>query len=292
MSGKKIGIIFQPKIEAAQNLAAETAAELERAGNTVWVSSAWSRSEVSAHLDSSDLLVAFGGDGTVLRAARICAVPGIPILSVNFGRLGFIVEIEPGEIRERMADYFSGKYWIEERIMLSATVRPAENRLEAQLNETYTRTFLAFNDVVVSRGGAARLIQLITTLNGDPFTTFIADGAIVATPTGSTAYSLAAGGPILDSSLSTILLTPIAPHLGLRQSLVLPDNYRVEFEVRSDHGAVISVDGQLDLPLIDGDTVQVVQADVRAKLVRFHEPTHFYQTLAERLTRRLVSGNR
>lgn len=287
---KKIGMIFQPKIVAAQQLATESAAALEKQGHDVWISSAWSRTEVDDHLEGTDLLIAFGGDGTVLRAARICANPGIPILSVNFGRLGFIVEIEPSEMMARLEEYFAGNFWIEERIMLAATVRPSASRPEAQLSETYTRTFQAFNDVVVSRGGAARLIQLVTTLNGDSFTTFIADGAIVATPTGSTAYSLAAGGPILDSSLNTILLTPIAPHLGLRQSLVLPNHYTIEFEVRSDHGAVISVDGQLDLPLIDGDTVQVFDSKVRARLIRFHEPTHFYRTLAERLTRRLISG--
>lgn len=271
-------------------MAAKTEARLRDEGHTVWRASAWSGEEIAPRLRGVDLLITYGGDGTVLRMARMSAPLEVPVLSVNFGRLGFLTEVEPADFAASLDAYFAGNYRKECRILLDARVLPRSGRPDAEVAEYYHRRFSAMNDIVVSRGGAARVIRLRIMIDDAPYTTYIADGAIVATPTGSTAYALAAGGPILDPAMDSILLTPIAPHLGLQHSLVLPGDSKVTIETRAEQDCYMSVDGQHDLRLEEGDVVEIVRSRDHATLIRMHPPTAFYGTLSDRLTRRLLDG--
>lgn len=284
----RIGLVYQPRTPAAIELADHTRQRLERAGHEVWTASAWAEDAVLAQVRGTALLITFGGDGTVLRVGRLSAPFEVPVLTVNFGRLGFLTEVAPSDIDAALDAYFGGRYWLERRILLEAQVLPPEGRGVMPWGEQYHRRFLALNEVVVSRGGAARVIRLLIAIDDAPYTTYIADGAIFATPTGSTAYALAAGGAILDPSLDNLMITPIAAHLGLQHSVVLPGDSTIAVEVRSDHGAYLSVDGQHDVLLQDGDRVRVARAEPRAALVRLGPRSAFYAQLGERLTRRFL----
>ena len=286
----RIGLIYQPRLPAAIELAKTTRDRLEREGHATWLASAWAEEEVLPHLGATDLLVTFGGDGTVLRAGRLAAPFGVPILTVNFGRLGFLTELPPHQLDAGLDAFFQGRSWLERRILLEAQILPPPTRLGDGCGEQYHRRFTALNEVVVSRGGAARVIRLLIAIDDAPYTTYIADGAIFATPTGSTAYALAAGGAILDPSLDLLMITPLAAHLGLQHSIVLPGDCTITVEVRSDHGAYLSVDGHHDVLLQDGDRVRVVRAEPRALLVRLGPRSAFYAQLGERLTRRLIEA--
>jgi NAD+ kinase len=216
-----------------------------------------------------DLLIALGGDGTMLRAGHLCAPCQVPILGVNMGRLGFLIQIDRGEWRAMFERLFQGEGWIEERLMLHAEhVRAGEQQANWQ----------ALNEVVVGRGVALRPVRLEATVDGRPLTTFVCDGLIASTPTGSTAYALAAGGPILPPDLRNILLVPIAPHLSVDRAVVLAEGSSVAIGVRSEN-SVVSVDGQTPIALELGDHVDVRASEHVARFVRFGDPGYFYRNL-------------
>ena len=221
-----------------------------------------------------DLLIALGGDGTMLRAGHLCAPVHVPILGINLGRLGFLIQIERGEWREMLERLFQGDGWIEERLMLEAH--------HFRRDETLA-TWQALNEVVVGRGVALRSVRLDATVDGRPLTTFVCDGLIAATPTGSTAYALAAGGPILPPELHNILLVPIAPHLSVDRAIVLAEGSTVSITVRSGN-SVVSVDGQTPLELEVEDRVDVRAAAYAARFVRFGDPGYFYRNLNAHMT--------
>lgn len=216
-----------------------------------------------------DLLIALGGDGTMLRAGHLCAPCNVPILGINMGRLGFLIQVERGEWREMFERLFRGEGWLEERMMLRAEHMRAG---EAQGN------WQALNEAVVGRGAALRPVRLEATVDGRPLTTFVCDGLIASTPTGSTAYALAAGGPILPPDLHNMLIVPIAPHLSVDRAVVLAQGATVSITVRSDN-AVVSVDGQPPISLDVGDRVDVRAAEYAAHFVRFGDPGYFYRNL-------------
>jgi NAD+ kinase len=225
------------------------------------------RKRVKAH--EFDLLIALGGDGTMLRAGHLCAPHQVPILGINMGRLGFLIQVERSEWREMLERLFQGEGWIEERLMLYAEhLRGGEQLAHWQ----------ALNEVVVGRGVALRAVRLEVALDGRPLTTFVCDGLIASTPTGSTAYALAAGGPILPPDLRNILLVPIAPHLSVDRGIVLAEGSAVRITVRSDN-SVVSVDGQSPVALDEGDHVDVRAAEYAALFVRFGDPGYFYRNL-------------
>ena len=174
-------------------------------------------------------------------------------------------------------------YWLEERTMLHATC----TRGAASLGE-----FEALNDVVVGRGKLARVIRLATFIDGDYLTTFVADGAIVATATGSTAYVFATGGPILAPEVKTLVLVPIAPYLSQVKSLVLSEGSRVLFRLETDHRAILTIDGQIDVELENGDEILVQASANMAHFVRLQPRTYFYGTLVERLRERGLEERR
>jgi len=216
-----------------------------------------------------DLLVAVGGDGTMLRAAHLCAPWGVPILGVNRGRLGFLFQMETRDWRKMLEALLHGEGWIENRMML---------RTDHLRTGEVIGTWHALNDAVVSRGEFVRPIQVTASVDGLMLTTYVADGLIAATPTGSTAYALAAGGPILPPKLRNILLVPIAPHLSVDRAVVLSEGVTVAITIGSDN-AVLSVDGQPPLALAEDDRVDVRAAEYTARFVRFGDPGYFYRTI-------------
>jgi len=270
----RIGVLRHPKIARSHQLAEDMAAALTRLGAQIWIGSTWDEDAVRAQIERLDLLVTLGGDGSMLRAARMSAPHGVPIFGVNLGRLGFLAEIAPEQWRESLPRVLEGGYRIEERMMLHA-----ESRRGDQLLGSHE----ALNDVVVSRGSLARVVRVHTHIDGFHLTHYVADGLIVSTATGSTAYALAAGGPILPPTLDNILLIPIAPHLSMERAIVLDQGATVDMRVVTDHQAILTVDGQFEFTLLDGDRVTVKASPYAARFVRIHPPAHFYRTLMARL---------
>ena len=217
-----------------------------------------------------DLFIAVGGDGTVLRSAHLCAPVGVPILCVNLGRLGFLIQVSRDDWQGACDNLLKGEYWIENRMMIRAEHRRSDESLGS---------WHALNEVVVSRGASVHPVHLSTSVDGMLLTNYVADGLIASTPTGSTAYALAAGGPILPPTLRNILLVPIAPHLSVDRAVVLSEGSSVGITIRDNSEAVLSVDGQIPVGLADNDLVEVHAGDYAARFVRFGDPGYFYRNL-------------
>ena len=266
---KRIGILYHPIREQARDLSERLEDFLSSRGISSWRCSAWDEDKAKAQVAGTDLLLSIGGDGTVLHSARIVASLSVPILGINLGRLGFITEIDGGEVLSHLPGLLKGKGWIEERVMLEA--------------EIADKSLHALNDVVLHSVGV-RLVNIEARIDGTLVTTYRADGLVVATPTGSTSYSLAAGGPILHPELREIVLQPISCHLGLSHALVLPPQSIVDLKVARGEKVVLSIDGQTELPLSDGQNVRVALSPYVARFLRIHEPTYFYSSLWQKLS--------
>ena len=216
-----------------------------------------------------DLLIALGGDGTMLRAGHLCAPSGVPILGVNLGRLGFLIQVEHADCTRMLEQLFLGKAWIENRMMLRVEhLRSGESRSVSH----------ALNEAVVSRGQILRPVHLSVNVDGHLLTTYVADGLIASTATGSTAYALAAGGPILPPELRNILIVPIAAHLSVDRAVVLAEGASVSI-LNQGENSVFSVDGQEPISLEQDDCVNVRASEYAVKFVRFGDPGYFYRNL-------------
>jgi NAD+ kinase len=276
---KSFLLLHHPKLPHSLTLAQQWSEQFHALGASSAIVSAWDTPAINQQISQTHLAITLGGDGTILRAARQCAPADIPILGINLGRIGFLSEITPSEFDARKI--IDGEYWIEERMML---------RSSCTRNGTSLGTFEALNDVVVGRGKLARVIRLATYIDGDYLTTFIADGAIVATATGSTAYVFAAGGPILAPEVKTLVLVPIAPYLSQVRSLVLPEGSRVLLHLETDHKSILTIDGQIDIELEDGDEITVQASPHIARFARMQPRTYFYNTLVYRLRERGIEA--
>lgn len=267
----RIGLYYHHQLETAHALARQLSELLESLSVPHWACSAMEEREAQRLMPGTTLLVTLGGDGTILRAARASMTVSPPILGVRLGRVSFLSEVEPGDVLERVRSFLAGSGWIEDRMMLSVTVgsRGAEQQ--------------ALNDIIVGRGERPRIVRIRTIIDGQLFTTFTADGVIVATPTGSTGYSMAAGGPLVHPAVQAIVLTPIAPHLSLRESVIMPADATLDLEVVTDHQATLTVDGQVDTPLQDGDVVRVRRSERVTRFLRFDPSPHYYNVLSQRL---------
>ena len=265
---KRIGILYHPRLEKAQSLANRLESLLAAQRVSLWQCSAWDEDEARPQVAGSDLILSIGGDGTILHAARIIAPLAVPILGINLGKLGFITELNADEALSNLSSLLEGKGWIEERAMLKAQI---ENK-----------GFLALNDVVV-RSTAVRLINIEVKIDDEMVTTYRADGILVATATGSTGYSLAAGGPILYPQSKEIVLQPISCHLGLNHALVLPPQATVDLKITSRDTAILSLDGQVDTPLSNEQDVTVKLSPYVARFLRIHQRTYFYSSLRQKL---------
>ena len=215
--------------------------------------------------DRADLIVVLGGDGTLLGVARLVASQGTPILGVNLGGLGFLTEVTIAEAQAALGRVLAGNYEVDRRIMLEAVVERASEELP--------QSFQAFNDVVVGKGPLGRMLELEVFANHTAFCSYRADGLIVATPTGSTAYALSAGGPIVFPTLNAIVLAPICPHTLSNRPVVLPDSYEIEIHVKApDHDTTFTVDGQESAQLGPADIIKVHRARHVVSLVRSAHP--------------------
>jgi NAD+ kinase len=215
--------------------------------------------------DRADLIVVLGGDGTLLGVARLVASEGTPILGVNLGGLGFLTEVTISEAQAALGRVLAGEYEVDRRIMLEAIVDRA--------SEEIPQSFQAFNDVVVSKGPLGRMLQLDVVANDTPFCSYRADGLIIATPTGSTAYALAAGGPIVYPTLDAIVLAPICPHTLSNRPVVLPDSYEIEIRVKApDHDTTFTVDGQESSQLGPDDLIKIHRGRHVVSLIRSAHP--------------------
>lgn len=271
---QKIGLLYHPKIGESLRLAQSLEELLTSKGLSTWIGSAWEDEEARKHIRDLDLIVTFGGDGTILRAARMAVPQSTPILSVNMGRFGFLAEAEPEKAVEILPTILAGDYWLEERIMLHA---------ELHRDGDQQASYEALNDVVIGHAVMSRVVRLATYVDGEHVAEYVADGLIVATPTGSTAYSLAAGGPILHPQLKVVLLTPIAPHRALERSIVLPPECNIEIRLSTEYPAVLTIDGQIDTQLEDADRILVSVSPHRCNLVRTQPRNYFGRNLLERL---------
>ncbi len=277
---KRAAIFHHPQGEGAAVFAGQLAREFERAGVESFVDDVWGDGE-NGRLADCELMVCIGGDGTVLRAARVSIPHSIPILGVNMGHLGFLTDMSPRDLFNNMERILAGDWRIEERLMVRATMRDTPRSAE--------QTYHGLNDIVVSRRSAGRPIYVDVTVDGARLAVYRCDGIIVATPTGSTGYSLSAGGPILTPTEHHLVLTPVSAHLALGRSLVLQQESVVELRVTSDNGAILSVDGQEDVPLASGAVVSVGVSEHVTRFVRFREPSSFFSDLAEKLEFQLTS---
>ena len=225
----------------------------------------------------AELIIVLGGDGTLLGIARTIGAREIPILGINLGGLGFLTEVPREEATSALERVIEGDYEVDRRITLEARVehgsRPAESDKRRPRNHKQVEKFRAVNDVVLNKGPLGRMMQLDVTANGEPFCTYRSDGLIIATPTGSTAYALSAGGPIVFPTLDVLLLAPICPHTLSNRPVVLPDSFAIEVRVRvSDHDAMVSIDGQESAQLTAEDRVIVRRGSSPVMLVRSEHP--------------------
>jgi NAD+ kinase len=269
-----VAVLDHPKLPETGEVAAEIAEALGALGVTTHRAKTWDTPALEAIMPRVGLIVVLGGDGSTLRAARVAAPHNVPVTSVNMGRLGFLSEMTPGNWRDALPKMLRGEYWVEERLMIRA-----ETRRNGQLMSRHE----ALNDVVVSRGTLARIVRVETRVDDSALTTYACDGLIVSTPTGSTAYALAAGGPILPPTLKNFVLVPIAPHLSLDKPVVLAQGSTVVAIVHTDHQAILTADGQNEVVLRDGDRVTVHASEHVALFARVQPPSYFYRTLMSRL---------
>ena len=230
------------------------------------------RSQVET--DPVDLFIALGGDGTMLRAGHLCAPLQVPILGINLGRFGFLTEVRKEDWQVALDRVVRGDYWLEQRMMLRADHRRQDQSLGR---------WEVLNECFIGRGEIVRPVDLTAEIDGRYLTTYVADGLIAATPTGSTAYALAAGGPILPPELRNILLVPVAPHLSAEHAIVLHEGSSVRVEVRSTHQAVLSVDGGQPVSLKDGDAVEIRASEHVVRFARLQDPGYFYRNLTARM---------
>ena len=269
-----IGILYQTRIPGSEEVAEEISAWLEDRGIETWVGAGRDDGVLDENVGDMDLLIVLGGDGTTLRAARMLSPYDVPIFGINLGRVGFLSEAQPDEWPEKLASVLEGNYWIERRLRMQANL---------MRNEHQIASFTALNDVVVGRGSQARVIRLHLRVDGDLVTTYVADALIVATPTGSTAYAMAAGGPLLPPQLQNFVVVPVAAHLSLNRALVLHEEAEISIRVEMDHEANLTADGQLGSPVENGDRVTVTKHPQPIFFARVESSGYFYRRLMRRL---------
>ena len=270
-----VGILYHPRIPDADQVAAEVAAWLQARGIRTWVGSGWDEDMlIDGHIADMDMLIVLGGDGTTLRAARLLATYDVPIFGINMGRVGFLSEAQLNEWPEKLTQVLEGNYWIERRLRMQA---------DLMRDEQLVQRFTALNDVVIGRGSQARVIRLHLRVDGDLVTTYVADALIIATPTGSTAYAMAAGGPLLPPQLQNFVVVPVAAHLSLNRAIVLHEDAVIAVRVEQDHEANLTADGQMGAPVYNDDEVIVTKHHQPCRFVRVDSAGYFYRRLMQRL---------
>ena len=225
--------------------------------------------------DALDALLTFGGDGTLLRGARLIASHQVPILGINMGRLGFLTSCPADQLGNALEHLAKKEYFTETRMALTATLDDARGKSRD--------SWVALNDVVVHKGGVARVVSLRVGVNGEPIATYVADGVVISTPTGSTAYSLSAGGPVVFPTLENILVTPVSAHTLAIRPLLLPATSEVTVQPEDGPAEIlVTIDGQVGTRFGPGETLRVRRADRGILIIRFPSSS-FFSTLRKKL---------
>ena len=279
---KRIGVLAHPTRPDTHPVARDIAATLRQRAIEHWVHTVWDEDSVKRDVTCADVVMAIGGDGAMLRAARVCAMHEVPVLGINMGWLGFLTEIEkPEAFQAGLDQLLAGKYWIEKRIMLEATVLEDKQRAVG--------SFRALNDVVISGSVFGRMVQIAAYIDKHWATTYNADALILSTPTGSTAYALATGGPILPPELHNILLAPMAPHLSMDRPIVLSQGAVVDIEPTREnrHPVMLTVDGRVAAELDENQHICVKSAEPQSQFLRLRDRNYFYRSLLDRMEPRI-----
>ena len=261
----RVGLAYNPTREHTVALRDKAVAWCRAHSIDVWSAEAQDYDELISHLRTTDSLVVVGGDGTFLRAARALATVDVPVLGVNSGRVGFLSKVDEEGLESALASLVAGEYELENRMMLSA-------RLE-------DRSFAALNDAAVVRGGHVRVVNLEVLVDGTHLATWVADGLVVATPTGSTAYSFSAGGPILDPTARNLVVTPIAAYLAAIKSIVVGPAHTVVVRVIDGAECLLSIDGREDHALSVGAQVEIRALERPLRMIEPHGAVPFWELL-------------
>ena len=268
---RRIGFALNPYSERAPRLLERGRAWCRANGVEAWDAHGDHHDEIGRQLETTDLVCVLGGDGTFLRTARAIGGSGVPALGINLGRVGFLAKVESDELERALDQVKAGDYSLEDRFRIAARIVRADGSTEEHA---------CLNEVVVARGTRVRMIQLEVEVSGSHLATYVADAVVVATPTGSTAYSFSAGGSILDPRLRNMVITPVAAYLSPLHSVVAGEDHEVHLVLREAHdGAIISIDGQQDLPMAIGDRVEVRALPEPLRLIEPAGATPFYDLL-------------
>ena len=259
MTVARIGFAYNPTIEAAIELSARAAGWCQMRGIGEWQLPSGDTAALVRELPTTDILVVLGGDGTFLRAAMAVTEVDVPLIGINLGKVGFLSKAEAGDMEDVLTSIVDGGFGIEERLAIEGRILRGGARA--------TERLVALNDIVIARGSLARVCRLDVAIDDTHLATFIADGLVVASPTGSTGYSFSAGGPILDPASRNLIVTPIAAYLSAIRSVVVGPSQVVRCTVVDAFEALVSVDGREDLPLAVGDVVEVRALDRPIRLV-------------------------
>ena len=275
---KTIAIFYQGRKQDTSLFAAQLIPTLQKRGYSVRAVDIREEGPecASPTFQGCDLVLVLGGDGTIVHAARLCSCIDVPIVGINFGRVGFLTELEPDEIDKDLAYYLDGdpSVWVDKRSMLRA-----ELSQDGQSEE-----FLALNDIVIARGTWPRVVQIRVWVDDYYYNTSYADGMILSTATGSTAYNMAVGGPLLHPQVQSSVLTPIAPHLAFDRSLILSPEAKVKLQIfTGSQKGVFSADGQLNREITDGAVVTIEKSPYITRFLRRRPPTHFYEIINAKL---------
>ena len=276
MSVGRIGFAYNPTNEAAVELRERAAGWCRVRGLAHWAAQAGDLETLLHELPTTDIVVVLGGDGTFLRVARAVAEVDVPVLGVNLGKVGFLSKVEAHELEDVLARITSGEFLIDERMALEAMILPGGRPGSGERH-------VALNDVVVARGALARVCRLDVAIGPSHLATFIADGLVVASPTGSTGYSFSAGGPIVDPLSRNLIVTPIAGYLSAIRSVVVSPRQTVRCRVVDAHEALVSIDGREDLPVAIGDVVEVRAVERSIRLVEPRGAVPFWDLLRHKV---------
>ena len=269
-----IGFAYNPAINKSLEFVNSLVKDLDLSRSS-WIAPA-SNIEIDKDiLDKTSVVITVGGDGTILRVAKSVMKQSIPILGINLGRVGFMTELELDEALLKIPKYLSGSYRVEERMMLKAVIVSSDQRSPEV-------EFHALNDVVITRGSLPRLLDLDTRIDGVLLTTYRADGLIVSTPTGSTGYSLSAGGPILYPEAKQIIMQPLAAHLSFQTGLVVSDQSNIELKMNGNQLSIVSIDGSND-NLEHDQKVILSKSPYVARFLREEGSGEFYSNLTQKL---------
>ncbi|MBI2776179.1 MAG: NAD(+)/NADH kinase [Chloroflexi bacterium] len=263
---RRIGFAYNPTSDAAIELRERASGWAAMRGLDHWATTAADREALHRELPTTDLLVVLGGDGTFLRAARGVADVDVPLLGINVGKVGFLSKVEAGDL-DRVLDLLqAGRYTLEHRMAIEGRILRGGRVDDRATGDA--EPHIALNDVVVARGALARVCRLDVSIDGIHLATYVADGLVVATPTGSTGYSFSAGGPILDPTARNLVVTPIAAYLTTIRSVVVGAEVVVRCRVADAHEALVSIDGREDVPIAVGDVVEVRALERPIRLVQ------------------------